>query len=163
MGKELGPRDMALLAETAKGKSPQEVGDYLGLPAAQVVLRVKTLLQDRDVYTEIEQRQLMLMDLMGLKNKLMDQMKNYADKDNATTALKTFKLMDEILDKQGKISDEQLMKVTTAHAGAMVRLIAAAFERAKDLLAAEYPEVDVKQIEAAFNDALKEEAENYDG
>lgn len=163
MGKELGPRDMALLAETAKGKSPQEVGDYLGLPAAQVVLRVKSLLQDRDVYTEIEQRQLFLMDLVSIKNKLMDQMKSYADKDNATTALKTIKLMDEILDKQGKISDEQLMKVTTAHANAMVRLISAAFERARDLLAAEYPEVDIKQIEATFNEALKEEADKYDG
>ena len=163
MAKELGPRDKAMLVEARKGKSMQEIGDYLGLPAAQVTLRIKEILTTRDVFTEIEQRQLYMMDLVEIKSKLMEQMKSYADKDNATTALKTIKLMDEILDKQGKISDDQLMKVTTAHAGAMVRLIAAAFERAKDLLAAEYPEVDVKQIEAAFNDALKEEAENYDG
>lgn len=163
MAKELGPRDMAMLVEARKGKSMQEIGDYLGLPAEQVTLRIKEILTTRDVFTEIEQRQLYMMDLVEIKSKLMDQMKSYADKDNATTALKTIKLMDEILDKQGKISDDQLMKVTTAHAGAMVRLIAAAFERAKDLLAAEYPEVDIKQIEAAFNEALREEADKYDG
>jgi hypothetical protein len=163
MGKELGPRDMALLSETAKGKSPQEVGDYLGLPAAQVVLRVKQLLQDRDVYTEIEQRQLFLMDLMDLKNKLMGQMKSYADKDNATTALKTIKLMDEILDKQGKISDDQLMKVTSAQAGAMVRFITGAFQYARAVIAEQYPDADLKQIEAAFNEGLKKEAEKHDG
>lgn len=162
MAKELGPRDMAMLEEARKGKSMQEIGDYLGLPAAQVTLRVKEILSSRDVFTEIEQRQLYLMDLADLKNKLMDQMKSYADKDNATTALKTIKLMDEILDKQGKISDDQLMKVTSAQAGAMVRFITGAFQYAREVIAEQYPDADLKQIEAAFNEGLKKEAEKHD-
>lgn len=163
MGKELGPRDMAMLKEAAKGKSPQEISEYLGLPPAQVTLRVKEILTDRDVWTEIEQRQMYLMDLMDIKNKLMDQMKAYADKDNATTALKAIKLMDEILDKQGKISDDQLMKVTSAQAGAMVRFITGAFQYARAVIAEQYPDADLQQIEAAFNEGLKKEAEKHDG
>lgn len=163
MGKELGPRDKAMLVEAAKGKSAQEIGDYLGLPAPQVVLRVKEILTERDVWTEIEQRQMYMMDLMDIKNKLMDQMKHHADKDNATTALKAIKLMDEILDKQGKISDDQLMKVTSAQAGAMVRFITGAFQYARAVIAEQYPDADLKQIEAAFNEGLKKEAEKHDG
>jgi len=162
MGTELTPRDDALLKAAADGWSGQEIEEELGIPAAKAVLRIKELLKQNDFWTDIERRQLLMHELYRIKNKIQKQTENYIDDKMGEVLLKTIKTIDEILDKTGKITDEQLMKVSQAQAGTMLQLIKAAFDRAKEVLSAEYPDVDVKVIEVAFNDALAEKAKEIE-
>ncbi len=161
MGTEISPRDMALLRLAADGKSGAEMQAETGLTAAFAVLRVKEILRERDVWTEIERRQLLMEELYRLKNKLDKQHENFIDDKNAKVLLEVIVAIDNVMDKQTKITDEQLMKITQAQAQAMIGLIEAGFSRAKELLAAEYPDADVKAIEAAFNAGLTEQMETY--
>lgn len=162
MGQELTPRDDALLKAAADGWSGQEIEEELGIPAAKAVLRIKELLKQNDFWTDIERRQLLMHELYRIKNKIQKQTENYIDDKMGEVLLKTIKTIDEILDKTGKITDEQLMKVSQAQAGTMLQLIKAAFDRAKEVLSAEYPDIDVKVIEVAFNDALAEKAKEIE-
>lgn len=162
MSTDLSPRDDALLKAAADGWSGQEIEDALGIPAAKAVLRIKELLKQNDFWTDIERRQLLMHELYRIKNKIQKQTENYIDDKMGEVLLKTIKTIDEILDKTGKITDEQLMKVSQAQAGTMLQLIKAAFDRAKEVLSAEYPDVDVKVIEVAFNDALAEKAKEIE-
>ena len=162
MGTEVSPRDMALLKLAADGKSGAEMQAETGLPAARCILRVKEILRERDVWTEIERRQLLMEELYGLKNKLQKQTEEYIDDKMAKVVLDTISVIDTVMDKQSQISDEQLMKITQAQAMAMMSMIEAGFEHAKALLTAEFPDVPVQRIEAAFNEGLVAQMETYE-
>lgn len=162
MGTEISPRDMALLKMAADGKSGAEMQAETGLTAAFAVLRVKELLRERDVWTEIERRQLLMDELYGLKNKLQEQNEDYINDKQGMVLLQTIQAIDNVMDKQGKITDEQLMKITQAQAQAMMAMIQAAFKHAKETLAAENPHIDLQEIEKAFNDGLMAQMETYE-
>lgn len=161
MGTEISPRDMALLRLASDGKSGAEMQAETGVTAAFAVLRVKEILRERDVWTEIERRQLLMEELYRLKNKIDKQSENFIDDKNAKVLLDVILAIDTVMDKQAQITDEQLMKITQAQAQAMMGLIEAGFARAKELLAAEYPAVPVQEIEQAFNDGLMAQMEQY--
>lgn len=162
MGTDLTPRDDALLKAAADGLSGQEIEEQLGIPAAKAVVRIKELLKQNDFWTDIERRQLLMHELYRMKNQIQKQTNNYIDDKLGKVLLETISAIDTILDKTGKITDEQLMKVSQAQAGTMLQLIKAAFDRAKEVLAQEYPEVDAKIIEVAFNDALAQKAKEIE-
>ena len=72
MGKEVSVLDDMLIKAAAGGKSGAEMEKLTGIPAAQAVLHVKQLLATRDIWTEQEQRQLLLNELHVLKDSLSD-------------------------------------------------------------------------------------------
>lgn len=162
MSTELSPRDMALLKMAADGKSGQEMQAETGLSAAFAVLRVKELLRERDIWSEIERRQLLMQELYSLKVKLQKQNEEYINDKQAMVLLQTIQTIDNVMDKQGKITDEQLMKITQAQAHAMMSMIQAAFEHAKGLLAQENPGLDLQEIESAFNEGLVAQMTQYE-
>lgn len=155
MAQELTPRDDALLKAAADGWSGERIEQELGIPAAKAVLRTKQILASNDVWTDIERRQILMYELTELKNKIQKQTEKYIDDKMGEVLLKTIKAIDEILDKTSKVSDDQLSKISRAQAGAMLQLIKAAFDAAKGALAQEYPDADMRVIEAKFNDALQ--------
>lgn len=155
MATEISPRDEALLRMAADGKSGLEMQQETGLSAPRAVLRVKELLKKRDVWSEIERRQLLMDELYALKNKLQAQNKDFINDKQADVLLKTINSIDAVLDKQGSITDDQLAKISQAQAQAMLMLIRSAFEHAKALLETDYPDVPVQQIEAAFRTGLE--------
>lgn len=69
----LSLRDNMLLQAAADGLSGEEMEARYGIPAAEAVLRVREILKSRDIWSELEQEQLLLADLQKLKQKIMDR------------------------------------------------------------------------------------------
>jgi hypothetical protein len=153
--------DTAIIRLAANGKSPKEIGAELGIPAEKALIRTKEILASRDVWTEVEQRQLLLNDLFRLKESIQAELEHGWEKDSSAALLKTVKLISDIMERQGKITEEELTTITQTQARALLGLVQAAWLRARELLEAEYSNyVDVAQIEAAFQTGLREAAIN---
>jgi len=147
--------DNALLKAAADGLSPQEMGSELGISAAKAVVRVKEILASRDVWSEIEQRQLLMVDLYKLKTVLSA---GIGDTKVAAEYIKTINAIDKIMDKQGKITADELSTITRVQAQALLGLVQAAFGRAEELLLDRYPQVPILEIQEAFQLGLREQA-----
>ena len=147
--------DNALLKAAADGLSPQEMGTELGISAAKAVVRVKEILASRDVWSEIEQRQLLMVDLYKLKTILSNGL---GDTKVASEYIKTINTIDKIMDKQGKITADELSTITRVQAQALLGLVQAAFGRAEELLLDRYPQVPLDEIREAFALGLREQA-----
>lgn len=152
-------RDQVLLDLAADGMSGEEMGARLNLPAAQCVLRVQEILRDKDMWSDIERRQLLLHDLYRLKSALQKQVEDTGlDPKDVGNLLKTLSTMATILDNASKITSDQLTQLSSLQAKILFQLVVASFGRAKKLLAEEYPDVDILRIDDAFEEGLREEA-----
>ncbi len=56
---EISLLDETLIRAAASGKSGEEMEALTGIPAAQAILHVKQLLSRRDIWSEVERRQLL--------------------------------------------------------------------------------------------------------
>lgn len=161
---ELSKMDETLLDLAGLGMSAQEMSARTGLPAAKALLRVKEILRERDVYTEIEQRALLMKDLFDLKRKVKEQNDDvdWVTDKQAIALSKVIRDIDDLLEKQGKVNDELLAKVSMAQAAQMLRLLDAGMKRAKQILVAQHPELDMQEIQAAFQVGLQEAVDLVD-
>mgnify|MGYP000970302192 CR=1 FL=1 len=156
MSNVLSLRDNALLEAAAQGLSGEEMEAKYGIPAAQAILRVREILKARDVWSEVEQRKLLLTDLQKVKANLFDRLEGAEDASWASATIRALKEIGNLLDRQAKISDEDMEKVTAAQMRTLLNLITQAFGAAKEALAQDYPDVDVDVIDLAFQTALLE-------
>lgn len=161
---ELTKQDERLLELAADGKSAQEMAAATGLPAAKALLRVKEILRERDAWSEVERRQLLMDDLYDLKRKVQEQNDDVdwmTDKQVVALA-KVIETIDTVMEKNGKITASIVDKVTEAQALAMLRLIEAGFGHAKKLLIEEFPDLPMETLSAAFQRGLTEAAAAVD-
>ncbi len=142
----MNPRDKQLLDLAAGNATPNEMEAATGIPAAQAVTRVKTLLQSRDVWSELERRQLLLHDLYNLKNRLIDEASD--DK----TALRAISLLSDSLDKQYALTKEEMEQVSEVHARKMLDMIGSAFRYMEDA----FPELESDSLRDAFARGLEQ-------
>lgn len=150
-------RDEKLLDAWAAGKTPDQIEQDTGIPAAQAVLRVQHLLTTRDVLSDYQQKQLILrkaqkfmavmdgaVDLVADDHKLA---KNYMD---------ALRLVSDLVDKLGTISERELKIITEAQSRAIVGAIERAFYAISNDLRETNPEVDLNRLNAAFRKAVQE-------
>lgn len=162
--KELELIDTKLLQAAANGYSPEEMfKKYPSIgSAAAAALRVKEILASRDIWSEQESQQLLLHSAYAVKEQmegLLDDLDALDDvPKHIDVYVKLLKTMDGILEKRKKITQDEMEKITQSHARALLRMIEAGYQRARDLLAAEYPMVDLLEIDAAFNEGMQREA-----
>ena len=149
-------RDNLLVQAAADGLSGEEMEAKYGVPAAQAVVRVRQILRERDIWSETEQRKLLLVDLQNLKSQMQKNFEASRDSKDASALLRTLDQISRILENQSRITDEDLAKISSAQAKALLNLVVQAFGAAKDALEREYPDVDVEVIEQAFNVGLIE-------
>lgn len=154
---ELTLRDKNLIEGAANGLSGDELEARYGIPAAQAIVRVRELLAAKDVWDQVEQRKLLMHSVFRIKEQIETEMID-TDKPKETEAyLRVINTLSMLLDKQGKISSEELEVVTRAQAKELLRLVEAAYVRARDLLTEEYGMlVDVSMIDDAFHSGLRE-------
>lgn len=150
-------RDQALLEAAAAGKSGVEIGQVANVPPAQAILRVQELLQDMDIWSEVERRQLLVHDMYRLKTALQQQVEDGGyDPRDVTVLLKSIGQISEMLDSASKLTDAQLDRITAVQAGVLYNLVLSSFGRAKQVLAEQFPDADMMDIEDAFNQGLRE-------
>ena len=158
---ELTPMDEKLLALAQDGKSGQEMAAITGLPAAKALIRVREILRDRDIWTEVERRALLMDDLYDLKRQVQEQNKgvDWLTDKQIIALSKVIRDIDEVMEKQGKINADLINKVSAAQSASMLRLINNGFKRALTTLAQQYPDLPRGELQAAFNQGLQEAAD----
>lgn len=160
-GKELELIDLRLLQAAANGYSPEEMArKYPSVTAAEAAVRVKDMLASRDIWDEVEKQQLLLHSAYAVKEKmeallddldLLDDVPKHID-----VYVKLLKTMDGILEKRTKLTQAEMEQITQAHARALMNMVQAGYQHARDLLAQEYPMIDLLEIDAAFNEGMRQ-------
>jgi DNA helicase HerA-like ATPase len=154
MGKEISVLDDLLLRAASGGKSGVEIQRITGIPADQAVQHVKQLLASRDIWTEHEQRLLLLQELQELKESLQDSAIKGGDPDSARLLLKTLELIGKRLDSQRVNIDENMLKLTKFQEEILLRAMDSALNFAKKQLAERYPEIPIYTLDELVADGL---------
>jgi len=147
--------DDILLKAAADGRSPIEMERISGIPAAQAVQHVKQLLESRDVWTEHQQRQLLLNELHELKDSLREQSLKAGDLDSARLMLKSLEVIGKRLDSQQANLDENVIKLSNYQQSVLIRAMDTALQFAKDQLAERYPQITRSELEELVADGLQ--------
>jgi DNA helicase HerA-like ATPase len=155
MPKEVALLDDLLIKAAAGGKSGEEIERLTGIPAAQAVLHVKQLLATRDIWTEQEQRQLLLSELHELKDSLSDHAIKAGDPDSARLLLKTLELIGKRLDSQQQVLDENMIKLSHFQERVLLRAMDVALNFTKDQLQLKYPDITRGELEQLVADGLQ--------
>lgn len=157
-------RILELLIE--QNKSPEDIGDELGLDPIEVVQRAKELLDAKDIFTVLEQKQMLIYQLKGLYarasallNTMVDE-KSWPKGVEALTKLieTTYKIQVEQEEQNARDLDE----ITKSQAAVLVQVVQLAYNRARDLLVAEHPDVDPAKLDTAFADGLVHVQRQYE-
>jgi hypothetical protein len=155
VSKALSVIDEVLLRAAAGGKSGDEIEKATGIPAAQALEKVKQILSSRDVWTEMEQRQLLLAELHELKDSLRSQAIDGQDPEAARVLLRTLETIGKRLDSQQTVLDENMLKLTHFQQKILLRAMDAALNFAKKELAERYPQMPSNELEDMIADGLQ--------
>lgn len=155
MSKALSVIDEVLLRAAAGGKSGDEIEQATGIPAAQALEKVKQILSSRDVWTEMEQRQLLLAELHELKDSLRTQAIDGQDPEAARVLLRTLETIGKRLDSQQTVLDENMLKLTNFQQKILLRAMDAALDFAKQELKERYPQVSAHELDDLVADGLQ--------
>lgn len=126
--------DRRLISLAAKHATPEEMSDgVLGkLTPAQAVDRVKSILSSKDVWTEMEERQLLMVQM---QEHLAWLQKNRNNDKVLSSLPRMFKLIAEALDKSRINLDDVSGKLATEHANYFVSGFVLGFEKILKTLA----------------------------
>jgi hypothetical protein len=155
VSKAISVVDDILLRAAAGGKSGEEIEQITGIPAAQALEKVKQLLASRDVWTEMEQRQLLLAELHELKDSLRSQAVDGQDPEAARVLLRTLEVIGKRLDAQQTVLDENMIKLTMFQQRILLRAMDAALDFAKGQLAERYPQIAASELDDLVADGLQ--------
>lgn len=156
MGKEISVLDDLLLRSAAGGKSGVEIERLTGIPADQAVVHIKSLLSSRDIWTEHEQRQLLLTELQELKETLQTNVLKHGDMDSASLLLKTLETIGKRLDSQKLDLDENLIKLSRFQEKVLLRAMDSALTFAKRQLSEQFPEIPTYKLDELVADGLQQ-------
>lgn len=151
---ELSLLDEALIKAAASGKSGEEMEQLTGIPAAQAVLHVKQLLGRRDIWTEVERRQLLLHELNELKESLSSAAVQLRDGDSARLLLKVLQEIGRRLDQERTRLDVDVIRLTEYQEKVLLRAMDSALNFAKGELAERYPLVPRQELEEMVAEGL---------
>jgi hypothetical protein len=155
VAREVALLDEMLIKAAAGGKSGVEMERLTGIPAAQAVVHVKQILSTRDIWTEQEQRQLLLAELHELKESLAPHAIQAGDPDSARLLLKTLETIGKRLDSQQSVIDENLIKLSHFQEKVLLRAMDTALNFAKEQLQERYPDITRSELEALVADGLQ--------
>ncbi len=151
--------DKLLLEGAANGLTGEELQDKYGVPAAEAIVRVRRMLQARDVFDDLEQKKLLMVSLFRVKRKVeaAEADMDVEDPKVLEAYLKLIQTMNLILRDSGKLTDAELEAAAKAQAKQMLLLIDMAYGRVRHWLEEEYGQVlDVRELDQRFQTALQE-------
>lgn len=154
MSREISLLDETLIVLAASGKSGEEMERKTGIPAERAVAHVKELMRRRDVWTEVEQRQLLLFELNELKESLRESAVALRDPESARLLLKTLELIGRRLDAQKSQLNEQVLRLSEFQQGILLRAMDSALSFAKRELAERFPMVSADVVDELVAEGL---------
>lgn len=159
VSQEVSLRDRKLLDGAANNFSGEELAQVSGMPAAQAIARVRELLKSRDVFDEIEKKKLVLHSVYKLKARIeeYDATVDIKNPKAAEAYLKVLESINNMLDKQGRISEEELELAARVQARALAEIITKGYMKARMWLQEEYSGlVKFDELDAAFEVGMRE-------
>jgi len=151
---EVSLLDETLLRAAASGKSGDEMEKLTGVPGAQAVMHVKELLGRRDIWTEVERRQLLLSELQDLKDSLTQNAVDFRDPDSAKLLLKVLQEIGKRLDVERSKLDIDIIKLSEYQQKILLRAMDSALNFAKKELAERFPVVPKDELDALISEGL---------
>lgn len=151
---EVSLLDETLIRAAAAGKSGEEMEQLTGIPAAQAVMHVKQLLGRRDIWTEIERRQLLLLELNELKDSLTQNAVDFRDNEAAKLLLKVLQEIGRRLDSEKLKLDDNILKLSEYQEKVLLRAMDAALNFAKKELGERYPAVPKEELDELVVEGL---------
>ena len=125
-----------------------------GIPAAQAVMHVKQLLSRRDIWSEIERRQLLLHELNDLKDSLSSRAIELQDDDSARLLLKVLQEIGRRLDSEKQSIEVDMIKLNEYQQRVMLKAMDAALNFAKGELASRYPDMPKEELDDLVMEGL---------
>lgn len=110
-------------------KSPQEIADLTGLEPGYIAERIAYLLDSKDWLNDRQEERLLLIEAGALKDRAFSMLQDVGPQEFAGVAnvvLKSLRLVSERLDARRKLVDEDIDRITVAHA----KMFAEAFDSA---------------------------------
>lgn len=154
MGSSISLLDETLIRLAASGKSGEEIERKTGIPAIEAVAHVKNLMSRRDVWTEVEQRQLLLYQLNELKDSLVQNATQLQDPESARLLLKTLELIGKRLDSQKAVLEVEVLRLSQYQQSVLLRAMDAALNFAKKELNSKYPQVSSEELDNLVSEGL---------
>jgi hypothetical protein len=112
-------------------------------------------MKKRDIWTEFEQRQLLLLELNELKDSLRANAVQMQDPDSARLLLKTLELIGKRLDSESTKINEDVLRLSEFQQKILLRAMDAALNFAKSQLAQKYPEVSRQELDELVAEGLQ--------
>lgn len=159
---ELTLMDSKLLRLAANGKSAAEISEQTGVTPEAVLLRVKDLIDSRDVWDDIQREKLLMHSIYDLKERLEANMDALVgDPKLLESYRRTLELLGQRIEARNHINEADLLKVSEAHGRKMVHVIELGYYKARAALARDYPDVDLLAIDATFSEGIEEAAREF--
>jgi len=122
-------------------KSPAEIAGLTGLEPRYVAERISHLLDSKDWLTDRQEERLLLIEVGSLKDRAFGMLDDVGPQEFAGVAnvvLKSLRLVSERLDARRKLVDDDIDKITAAHA----KMFAQAFDVALQYIVAGFRAFD---------------------
>lgn len=129
MGMELEKSSLDEKLLSLARKSPAEIAELTGLEPQYVAERISYLLDSKDWLTDRQEERLLLIEAGSLKDKAFSMLEAVGPQEFAGVAnvvLKSLRLVSERLDARRKLVDDDIDRITAAHA----KMFAEAFDTA---------------------------------
>ena len=134
--------------------SANEMQELYGVPAAQALGHVRSLLAQRNVWTDLEKEQLLLVDLENLKNQVSTRVYK-GDVESEGMLLKVLNQIGKIIESRKALNGKEIEKFAQAQAKATIGFLEEAFSSAVHELERLHPEVDTKLLTLEFENQLR--------
>jgi len=149
-------REKQLLKAAANGWSGLEIEREYGIPAAAALVQIRELLKARNIFSDIERKQLLLFSMFSLKEQIENEALDLDNPRSVEAYTKVIRSLNEMLEKQTAVTEEEMAQAARAQARALLGLIEAAYGRVREWLIAEFGD-DLAQIaDEKFHEALRE-------
>lgn len=153
-----------ILDKYVDGMTIPDICDKYGVSEKDAIAAIRESLSQEDIFTDIENRRLSIYKLRSLLARA-ESFIDITDIKTAPALLKEahslVKSISELQDKQEAISEEEAKKVAFQQATLLVQVVQASYQRARELLSNEFPDVDLELVDSAFNEGLKQIAASY--
>lgn len=154
--------DETLVKLAAQGATPDELSARTGMPAAQAVIRVKEILASKNVWTFIEQQQLLLEDIQRLKTEVFGFVSDaVANPDLLKAMISILQLIGDRLDRVKALVDEEDEKQTKRQAKMIGEFFMGVWEPVRERLAKQHTAREIREIDELFYKSVEDTVADY--
>ena len=136
-------------------KSPAEIAEVTGLEPGYIAERIAYLLDSKDWLTDRQEERLLLIEAGSLKDKAFGMLEDVGPQEFAGVAnvvLKSLRLVSERLDARRKLVDDDIERITAAHA----KLFAEAFDSALQFIVTGFKAFDGVPSDGEVDDLVEQ-------